>query len=336
MKLKISPMMIAVSLAVFAGLLSLLIGSVGIPLKTLFRMLVDKLPGVHITSDWPASYETILFDLRFPRTALIALTGASLAGSGAAYQGLFRNPLADPYLIGVASGAGLGAVIAMSVHWPEKLARILCHPVCGFSRRVTDCFDRIYPGQGGKVCADHQPVTRRGLNQQFLYRVDFLPDDPITKRTSAGDHLAPRRVIDDRLGTFSGHAAICNYRVGSHTSVFLSFERIAVRRRAGCPIGGGYQKSQGGYHHRFVPCSSIRGGIYRHHWFHRVDRAAHGAHNLGAGLSKADPTLHRVWYLCPSGHRYYRQDPHPTAGSAIGNHNRIGRCAIFPVGFEEI
>ena len=63
---------------------------------------------------------------------MIALTGASLAGSGAAYQGLFRNPLADPYLIGVASGAGLGAVIAMSVHWPEKLLGFYAIPFAAF------------------------------------------------------------------------------------------------------------------------------------------------------------------------------------------------------------
>jgi len=50
-----------------------------------------------------------------PHTILVALTGAALAGSGAAFQGLFRNPLADPYLIGVASGAGLGAIVIMSI-----------------------------------------------------------------------------------------------------------------------------------------------------------------------------------------------------------------------------
>ncbi len=50
-----------------------------------------------------------------PHSILVALTGAALAGSGAAFQGLFRNPLADPYLIGVASGAGLGAITVMSL-----------------------------------------------------------------------------------------------------------------------------------------------------------------------------------------------------------------------------
>lgn len=79
---------------------------------------------------------TILFSLRLPRTLLVALSGAALAGSGAAYQGLFRNPLADPYLIGVAAGAGLGAVIAMSVRFPYGLAGLLAVPLAAFGGAV--------------------------------------------------------------------------------------------------------------------------------------------------------------------------------------------------------
>jgi iron complex transport system permease protein len=63
---------------------------------------------------------------------LIALVGAALAGSGAAYQGLFRNPLADPYLIGVAAGAGLGAILAMSVRWPYTTLGLLAVPLAAF------------------------------------------------------------------------------------------------------------------------------------------------------------------------------------------------------------
>jgi iron complex transport system permease protein len=74
-----------------------------------------------------------LFDLRLPRTALIMLTGAALGGSGAAYQGLFRNPLADPYLIGIASGAGLGAVIAMAWRWPATLLGFAAVPAAAFA-----------------------------------------------------------------------------------------------------------------------------------------------------------------------------------------------------------
>jgi len=75
---------------------------------------------------------TILLDIRLPRTVLIALVGAALAGSGATYQGLFRNPLADPYLIGVASGAGLGAILAMSVKWPYTMLGLLAVPLAAF------------------------------------------------------------------------------------------------------------------------------------------------------------------------------------------------------------
>ncbi len=57
---------------------------------------------------------TVLIDLRLPRMILAALVGAALATSGAVYQTVFRNPLADPYLLGAASGAGLGATIAIT------------------------------------------------------------------------------------------------------------------------------------------------------------------------------------------------------------------------------
>ncbi len=131
-KFRINPLLIAAILALTAVIFSLVIGTVPIPLSTLGKMILGKMPGVEIQPSWPASFSTILFDLRFPRTVLIALTGASLAGSGAAYQGLFRNPLADPYLIGVASGAGLGAVIAMSIHWPANMFGFFTIPFAAF------------------------------------------------------------------------------------------------------------------------------------------------------------------------------------------------------------
>jgi len=59
--------------------------------------------------------EAIAWNLRFPRVVMAALVGASLGMSGASMQGLFRNPLAEPYLLGVASGASLGATLALSL-----------------------------------------------------------------------------------------------------------------------------------------------------------------------------------------------------------------------------
>ncbi len=83
---------------------------------------------------------TILWNIRLPRTVLLALVGAALAGSGSAYQGLFRNPLADPYLIGVASGAGLGAVLAMSFNWAYTPLGLLAVPAFAFLASLLTVF----------------------------------------------------------------------------------------------------------------------------------------------------------------------------------------------------
>jgi len=87
------------------------LGSVSIPFATTFGILLDHLPFIDIQGDWSAASDTIVFQIRLPRVILAGLVGIALALAGATYQGLFRNPLADPYLIGVAQGAALGAVI---------------------------------------------------------------------------------------------------------------------------------------------------------------------------------------------------------------------------------
>ncbi len=100
----------AVAVVVIA-VLAAAVGAVQIPLDTTVSIAIDRLPGVSVDGDWPANWETILWKLRFPRIVMAGIVGGVLAVSGSAYQGLFRNPLADPYLVGVASGAGLGAAV---------------------------------------------------------------------------------------------------------------------------------------------------------------------------------------------------------------------------------
>jgi iron complex transport system permease protein len=111
--------------------LSVAVGSVWIPLPTLAGLFRARLGGATIPAEWQP-FETIVFSLRLPRTVLIAMAGAALGGSGAAYQGLFRNPLADPYLIGVASGAGLGAVLAMSLRTAYTPLGLMIVPLAAF------------------------------------------------------------------------------------------------------------------------------------------------------------------------------------------------------------
>ncbi|MEN9934818.1 MAG: hypothetical protein RLZZ387_1397 [Chloroflexota bacterium] len=106
---------LGLGLVLATALLAVGVGSVYIPPETTLKIMLSRLPLLGIAPDWPGSSERILLDIRLPRVALIGLAGAALACSGAAYQGLFRNPLADPYLIGVAAGAGLGAIGAMTL-----------------------------------------------------------------------------------------------------------------------------------------------------------------------------------------------------------------------------
>jgi iron complex transport system permease protein len=113
--IKRHPFLIVSLLLSLSFLASIALGSVEISPANALGILAGKLPWFDQQGDWPLYLETILWDLRLPHAILIALTGAALAGSGASFQGLFRNPLADPYLIGVASGAGLGAIVVMSI-----------------------------------------------------------------------------------------------------------------------------------------------------------------------------------------------------------------------------
>ncbi len=99
------------------------IGSVQIPFATTSGILLSQLPFIDINATWASSSETIILDIRLPRVLLAGIVGAALAVAGATYQGLFRNPLADPYLIGVAQGAALGAIIGflLPIDWPGFL-----------------------------------------------------------------------------------------------------------------------------------------------------------------------------------------------------------------------
>lgn len=98
---------------------SLLMGTSSIEWRALFSGT-----GSHDSGPW-----TILWEYRLPRTLLAILAGAGLASAGVVFQGVLRNPLADPYLIGIASGGALGAVVSIVIGGE---ARPLGTPVCSF------------------------------------------------------------------------------------------------------------------------------------------------------------------------------------------------------------
>jgi iron complex transport system permease protein len=112
---RVGPVALAVALLVLAGALvgGVLVGAVEMAPGRVLAELADRLPWVSVDSGLSEQEAAIVWDLRLPRLVLAALVGATLAAAGAAYQGVFRNPLADPYLLGVAAGAGLGATLGI-------------------------------------------------------------------------------------------------------------------------------------------------------------------------------------------------------------------------------
>jgi iron complex transport system permease protein len=104
----------AIVLLLGSMLVGVLVGPTGLGAGDVVSSVLAHLgvPGVH--SHLSAVDDTIVWQIRAPRVVVGALVGAMLATAGASYQGVFRNPLADPYLLGVAAGAGLGATIAVS------------------------------------------------------------------------------------------------------------------------------------------------------------------------------------------------------------------------------
>ena len=90
------------------------IGPVAIGPGAIVESALSHVPFLHVHSPLDSVQEAILWQLRAPRVVAAALVGGMLAIAGSAYQGVFRNPLADPYLLGVAAGAGLGATIAIA------------------------------------------------------------------------------------------------------------------------------------------------------------------------------------------------------------------------------
>ena len=117
-------LLVSLAIGVLAGPIDLGVGGV---LESAGARL--HIPGM--TTSLSSTEEAILWEIRVPRVILAALVGAMLALAGATYQGVFRNPLADPYLLGVAAGAGLGATIAIA-YLPEGLRGQRALPVAAF------------------------------------------------------------------------------------------------------------------------------------------------------------------------------------------------------------
>lgn len=109
--------LIALAAALICGVA---LGNVAVAPADTLALLAHHLLGWPVSTTWPASAETIILELRLPRVLTAMITGVALALAGATFQGLLRNPLADPYVLGTASGAALGAAVGLLI--PVQLA----------------------------------------------------------------------------------------------------------------------------------------------------------------------------------------------------------------------
>ena len=116
---------------VMVSVASVLYGSVEIPLASLLAIVQETI-GLHPNGEVSDGHRYIIVDLRLPRALLAIFIGAALSISGAMMQGLFRNPLADPGLLGVSSGAALGAASVIVLGWTLPLIPSLTLPVAAF------------------------------------------------------------------------------------------------------------------------------------------------------------------------------------------------------------
>ena len=125
-------------------------GAVDVPPRTVLQVLVNRLFFIPV-DDTDTTLFVIVSQIRLPRILLSFFVGASLAVAGAAFQGLLQNPLADPYTIGVSSGAALGATAAMLL-LPVGTVTMFSIPIFGFIGALVALFSVYQLGRvGGRL-----------------------------------------------------------------------------------------------------------------------------------------------------------------------------------------
>ena len=127
----------ALAMLLVALLVALVVGPLQVDAWGIIRSALDRLPFVDVESGLTEREEAIVWEIRMPRIILGVLVGSMLSAAGSAYQGVFRNPLADPYLLGAGAGAGLGATLAIA-YGPEAAGWLIDPlPLAAFVGAIT-------------------------------------------------------------------------------------------------------------------------------------------------------------------------------------------------------
>ncbi len=154
-RLKKSVLIISLVLLLFISIMAaVVLGAASISFKSVLDALLSPLPflaNLFKGIDTPDIQRGIIISLRLPRVVQAAVVGASLAVAGAVFQGLFRNPMADPYVLGVSSGAALGAVLAMLTGGALFFAGFTAVPLFAFAGGILTITLVYYISRVGKA-----------------------------------------------------------------------------------------------------------------------------------------------------------------------------------------
>ncbi len=165
----------ALVLLMVASVLLVLVMAASMGFGSVFIKPQALVSAVLRASDADAVNVTIVWDLRLPRTLLAALVGGALATAGAAFQGLFRNPLADPHVIGASSGAALGATLAISFGASAGALGFGPVPLCAFAGALaTVAIVYVIAETGGGASVASLLLAGTALGAMLSAMVSFL------------------------------------------------------------------------------------------------------------------------------------------------------------------
>ena len=140
-------------------------GSESIPVQTILSAMSRRITGR--PTGLSIELETILFNIRLPRALFAIAAGAGLSVAGAALQALLRNPLAEPYVLGISSGAAVGAVLA--IIFAQTLP--ISQPVGAFSGAALTVFLVYVLGQGASGTSTERLILAGVITTSFLWAV---------------------------------------------------------------------------------------------------------------------------------------------------------------------
>jgi iron complex transport system permease protein len=201
-----------VALLIGVVVLGIAVGPVPIPPRTIVAIVAGRL-GLPVVPTWTDAASAIVLDLRLPRVLLAAAVGAGLAGAGTVFQGLLRNPLADPYLIGVSAGASLGATLVLTSGMAAGVLGLAATPLAALAGAVT-AMAMVYALARRGADAPVEDLLLAGIAVSA-----FLGAVVSWLQLSGGESL--QRVIFWLMGGFSG-------RTWSHAAMAVPFVAVGL------------------------------------------------------------------------------------------------------------